>query len=77
MPDGDDEVLPQEHHDLAHLDGGDVLEVVQRLEHDEDGVVITFELGTLVSVDGVLHGQRVQLSLYARRFKSIQRAAQS
>lgn len=64
VPDGDDEVGPAEDHDLAGLDdlgaagaGGDVAD---GLHDDEVDVVVAFQLGALVGVDGVLDGERVQ-----------------
>ena len=66
VPDGDHEVGPDEHHDLAGLDDlagqrhGLVFDVVDRLEHQEQGVVVAFQLRPLVGVHGVLDGQRVQ-----------------
>lgn len=66
MPDGDDEVGAGEAHHLAglhHLAGGGqfgVLDVVDRLEDGEEGVVVPLQLRPLVRVDRVLHGEGVQ-----------------
>ncbi|GAA3046489.1 hypothetical protein GCM10020000_28060 [Streptomyces olivoverticillatus] len=69
VPDGDDEVRAGEAHHLAglhHLAGGGqfgVLDVVDGLEDGEERVVVALQLGPLVGVDSVLHGQRVQAEL--------------
>ena len=66
VADGDHEVGPDEDHDLAGLDdlAGQrhrlVLDVVDRLEHQEQRVVVALELRSLVGVHRVLDGQRVQ-----------------
>jgi hypothetical protein len=69
VPHRDDEVPAGEAH---HLTGFDdlagrrefgVLDVVDRLEDGEQRVVVPFQLGPLVCVDGVLDGQRVQPEL--------------
>src|SRR5690606_3377044 len=69
VPDGDEEVPAGEAHDLAGLHhlaaGGEpvVVEVVDGLEDREEGVVVALQLGPLMGLDGVLHGQRVQPEL--------------
>ncbi len=69
VPDGDEEVPSGEAHDLAGLDdlavGVElvVLDVVDGLEDREQRVVVALQLGPLVGLDGVLHGQRVQPEL--------------
>jgi hypothetical protein len=66
VPHGDHVVRAEEHHDLAgvdHLAGRGqllVLHVPRGLEHHEQGFVVVLELGSLVGVDRVLDGQRVQ-----------------
>jgi hypothetical protein len=49
--------------DLAKLDLFDVVEVTSGPKHDEQRVVITFDLGPLMRVDRILDGQRMQLEL--------------
>ncbi len=49
-----------EHVDLAGLDGVLLVDVPERLEDEEQAVVVALELGTLVSLDRVLDGQWVQ-----------------
>ena len=56
----DDEVPADEHVDLAGLDRVLLVDVPERLEHEEERVVVALELGTLVGVAGVLDGERVQ-----------------
>ncbi len=69
VPDGDEELPTGEAHHLAGLDdlavGVElvVLHVVDGLEDREEGVVVALQLGPLVGLDGVLHGQRVQPEL--------------
>ena len=53
--------LADEHVDLAGLDGVLLVDVPERLEDEEQRVVVALELGPLVGVDGVLDGQRVQV----------------
>lgn len=66
VPHGDDEVGAHEHHDLAGLDdlagGGHrlVRHVVDGPQHQEQHVVVAFQLRPLVGVDGVLDHQFVQ-----------------
>ena len=60
VPDGDDEVRADEHVDLAGLHGVLRVDVPERLEHQEQRVVVALELGPLVGVDGVLDGEVVQ-----------------
>ena len=66
MADGHDEVGADEDHDLAGLDDlagiGDrlVLDVVDGLEHQKQGLVVAFQLRSLMGVHGVLDGQLVQ-----------------
>ncbi len=67
VPHRDHEVLADEDHDLAgvhHLAGGCeflVLDVADRFEHREERLAIVLHLGALVGLDGVLHGQGVQV----------------
>ena len=61
VPDGDDEVAADEHVDLAGLDRVLLVDVPERLEHEEQRVAVVLELGALVGVAGVLDGQRVQV----------------
>lgn len=69
VPDGDEEVPAGEAHHLTGLDdlaaGVEpvVVEVVDGLEDREERVVIALQLGPLVGLDGVLHGQWVQPEL--------------
>ena len=66
VPNRHDEIGADEHHDLAGLDdfaglGHRVVRhVLDRLEHQEQRVVVAFQLGALVGVHGVLDGQLVQ-----------------
>ena len=50
-----------EHVDLAGLDRVLLVDVPERLEHEEQRVAVVLELGPLVGVAGVLDGQRVQV----------------
>lgn len=63
VADGDHEVFPGEHVDLAELDPLGVIEVAGRAQHDEQGGVIALQLRTLMGGDRVLDGQRVQFEL--------------
>ncbi len=66
VPDGDDEVIAGERHQLAGLHDlarrGEllVLHVAHGLEDGEQYVVVPLHLGALVRVHGVLDGERVQ-----------------
>ena len=66
VADGHHEVRPDEDHDLACLDdlAGQfhrlVRQVVHRLENQEQGVVVPLDLGPLMGVHRILHGQRMQ-----------------
>ena len=60
MPDGDHEVVAHEDVDLAGLDGVVLVDVPERLEHQEEAVVVVVQLRALVGVDGVLDRERVQ-----------------
>ena len=66
VADGDDEVGSDEHHDLAGFNDlagqcdGLMWHVVDGLEHQEQGVVVAFDLGPLVGMHGVFHRQRMQ-----------------
>ncbi len=66
---GDDVVVAEEDQDLAELDDLGRVDVASRLEDDEDHVGEDLELGALVRVDRVLHGQRVQVELAADRLE--------
>ena len=66
---GDDVVVAEEDQDLAELDHLGRVHVAGRLEHDEDHLAEDLELGALVGVDRVLHGQRVQVELAADRLE--------
>ena len=63
MPDGHHEVGAEEDGELADVDDLVVVDVADRLEHDEQHVVVDVELGPLVCLDGVLDGQRRQVEL--------------
>ncbi|CAM5296412.1 hypothetical protein SPURM210S_04100 [Streptomyces purpurascens] len=66
VADRDDEVGAGEDHDLAGVDDlagrGQlgVLDIGDGLEDGEEDVAVLLDLGTLVGVDGVLDGERVQ-----------------
>ena len=60
VPDGHDEVVADEHVDLAGLDGVLGIDVPEGLQGEEQAVVVAFELRALVSRHGVLDGERVQ-----------------
>ncbi len=66
MADGDHEIGTDEDHDLAGFDDlasqrhGNVLDVVDRLEHQEQRVVVTLQLRSLMGVHGIFDRQRVQ-----------------
>ena len=61
VADGDHVVDADEDHHLAELEHLVVVDVAQRLQHDEQRVVVPLELRALMGVHGVLDGQRVQL----------------
>ena len=63
VPDGHDERVPDEEHQVAELDLLGLLVVAHRLEDDEQGVVVLLDLGSLVGLEGVLDGQGVQREL--------------
>ena len=69
VPHGDREVRSGEDHDLAGVDDlagrgqGLVLDVLHRDEDDEQRVVVALELRSLMGVDGVFDGERVQVEL--------------
>jgi hypothetical protein len=66
VADGDHEAWAEEDHHLADLDQLLAVDVARGLEHDEERVAAeNLELGTLVGVDGVLDGERVQLEVPA------------
>ena len=56
VPDGDDEVGPDEDVELAELDLLDVVEVAGGPQDHEQGVAVALELGPLVGDDRVLDG---------------------
>ena len=60
VPHGHHEVVADEHVDLAGLDRVVLVDVPERLEHQEQAVVVALQLGSLVRLDRVLDGQRVQ-----------------
>ncbi len=60
VPHRDHEVGTDEHVDLAGLDGVLLVDVPERLEDQEEAVLVALELGPLVGLDRVLDGQRVQ-----------------
>ena len=60
VADADDEVVAHEEVDLAGLHGVVLVDVPERLEDEEEAVLVALELGALVGVEGVLDGQRVQ-----------------
>ena len=66
VPDRDDEVLAEEHVQLAELDLLEFVHVPGRAEHHEQGVAVAFEFRPLVCGDRVLDGERVQIELAAR-----------
>ncbi len=63
VADRDDEVVADEDHDLAGLDVRRRVDVAQRLEDDEEGVVVALDLGPLPAGEDVLDGERVELEL--------------
>ena len=63
MAHGQHERGPDEHVDLAELDLLLLVDVPGWAQHDEEGVVIPFDLRPLVCVDGVLDGQWMELEL--------------
>ena len=67
MADGEHEIGPDEDVDLAELDLLGLVEVARRAQHDEQGVVVAFELGPLVGDDGVLDGEGVEAELRGER----------
>ena len=56
----DDEVHPDEEHELPGLHHGLLVHVARRLEDDERRVAENLQLGPLMPEDRVLDGQRVQ-----------------
>ena len=61
VPDGDDELVADEQADLAGLDGVLLVDVPERLQHDEQRVGVALHLGPLMGGEGVLDGERVQV----------------
>ena len=57
---GDDEVLADEYVDLAELDLLFLVEVSRGAQHDEERVVVAFQLRSLVGDDRVLDGELVK-----------------
>jgi hypothetical protein len=60
VTDGDDEVGADEQVQLPELDLLGLVEVPRRAQVDEEDVAVAFELRALMSLQGVLDGQRVQ-----------------
>ena len=63
VPDGHHERLAEEHRDLVDVDDLVVVDVADRLDHDEQHVAVALQLRPLVRLDRVLDGQRRQLEL--------------
>ena len=66
-PHGEDETRTHEHVDLAELDLLDVVEVAGGPKHHEERVVVALDLRSLMSVDRVLNGERVEPELGGQR----------
>jgi len=64
---GQDEARTDEHVDLAELDLLDVVHVAGGPKHHEEGLVVTFDLRPLMSVDRVLDGEGMELELGGQR----------
>jgi len=62
-PNGHDEPVTDEDHHVTGLDIRGRLDVAQRLQRQEDRVVVDIELGSLVALDCVLNRQRRELEL--------------
>ena len=61
VADREDEPVTDEHHELAGLHVARGLDVPQRLEGDEDVVLVEVDLGALIAGEDVLHGERMQV----------------
>ena len=57
----DDEVGAHEHVDLTGLDGVVLVDVPERLEHQEQAFVVSLQLGPLMGGHRVFYRQRVQV----------------
>ena len=73
VADGDQELRPEEEHDLADLDELLGAEVARRLDDEEEGVAVDLELRALVGADRVLDGQLVQVELAPDRVELLRR----
>jgi hypothetical protein len=72
---GHHEVISRKQHDLATVDLCSLIVIAERLEHDEQALVVDVELGALVGVNGVLDREGVRgevegevVELIERRF---------
>ncbi len=63
VPDGDDEVRPDEYVQLAELHLLRGVEVAGGSQHDEQGVAVALELRALMAGQRILDGQLVQAEL--------------
>ena len=54
-----------EHLDLAELDLLGVVQVLRRLQHEEQGIAVLFQLRTLMSVQGVLDDEIVEVDVHS------------
>ena len=72
---GHHEVISRKQHDLATVELCSLIVIAERLEHDEQALVVDVELGALVGVNGVLDREGVRgevesevVELIERRF---------
>src|SRR5690606_20425365 len=63
VPHGHHEPVAEKDHDLPRGDRVALRLVGDRFQHDEQRVVVDLQLGPLMGLEGVLHGQRVQPEL--------------
>ena len=70
---GDHEVVAEEHQQLAEIDHLLRIHVARGLQDEKNHVPVDLELRPLVRIDGVLHGQRVQVELAFQRVELLRR----
>src|SRR5919112_2224758 len=67
VPHGDDVVLPKEDVDLAELDPLLLVQVARRSEHHEKRLAVVVQPGTVMRLDGIMHGFLGQAELTGDR----------
>ncbi|BFO20136.1 hypothetical protein SHKM778_65240 [Streptomyces sp. KM77-8] len=73
MPYGHREGVTEEDHDLAGGDGVALRLVLDRLEDHEQRVVVHLQFGSLMGLEGVLDGQRMQSELLRDQAELVRR----